>query len=188
MLIYNPAKLQQRVQVHLICPDYYLNHVAVCRKNESHSGYPRRSKATHYICGMEMTFVLEEIETVAREIMEMSNHKKVIAVHGSMGAGKTSFIKAICRVLEVKDSVSSPTFSIINEYESKTGRIYHMDLYRLKNSEELIQAGVEDSLYSGNLCLVEWPELAFSMLPNDSFHIYLEAIDESIRRIRIDDN
>lgn len=144
--------------------------------------------ATRYICRMEITFVLEEIDTVAREIMKMINNKKVIAVHGLMGAGKTSFIKAICRVLEVKDPVSSPTFSIINEYEGMKGRIYHMDLYRLKDGEELIQAGVEDSLYSGNLCLVEWPELAFSILPNDSFHIYLEAVDESIRRIRIDDN
>lgn len=144
--------------------------------------------ATNYICGMERIVALDKIEGVAREVLGIIGKKTVIAFHGLMGSGKTTFIRAMCQVLGVKDAVSSPTYSIINEYKGSRGNILHIDLYRLKNNEELMRAGVEDSLYSGNLCLVEWPELAFSLLPDDTVHIYLEAIDESTRRIRIGDN
>ncbi|MEJ7737633.1 MAG: tRNA (adenosine(37)-N6)-threonylcarbamoyltransferase complex ATPase subunit type 1 TsaE [Chitinophagaceae bacterium] len=137
---------------------------------------------------MERIVALDKIEGVAREVLGIIGKKTVIAFHGLMGSGKTTFIRAMCQVLGVKDAVSSPTYSIINEYKGSRGNILHIDLYRLKNNEELMRAGVEDSLYSGNLCLVEWPELAFSLLPDDTVHIYLEAIDESTRRIRIGDN
>lgn len=113
-------------------------------------------------------------------------HKKALAFYGAMGAGKTTFIHALCTVLQVKDVVSSPTFAIINEYRSViAGTIYHMDWYRLKDEEEAMQAGVEDCLYSGNLCLIEWPEKAGGLLPDDAVHIHIEAIDEETRRITI---
>jgi tRNA threonylcarbamoyladenosine biosynthesis protein TsaE len=108
-----------------------------------------------------------------------------------MGSGKTTFIHALCNVKNVKDAVGSPTFSIINEYvfddNGRVGKIYHIDLYRLKDIEEVRQAGVEDCFYSGNICLVEWPEKAGSLLPDDSMHVQIEVIDAETRRIKITD-
>ncbi len=110
--------------------------------------------------------------------------KKVWAFYAPMGSGKTTFIHALCEILEVGDTVSSPTFAIINEYRSRVARtIYHMDWYRLKDEEEAMNAGVEDALNSGDLCLVEWPEKAEGLLPDDTFHVHIEALDETTRRI-----
>src|SRR4029077_18552039 len=98
---------------------------------------------------------------------------------------------ALCDVKNVKDIVGSPTFSIINEYafteERKEKMIYHIDLYRLKDEEEAIQVGVEDCLYSDHICLVEWPEKIPSLLPEDTLHVYINAIDPKTRRIQIAD-
>ncbi len=98
-----------------------------------------------------------------------------------MGSGKTTFIHALCDVRKVKDVVGSPTFSIVNEYffseNSKQKKIFHIDLYRLKDEQEAIQAGVEDYLYSDHICLVEWPEKIPSLLPDDSLHVFIEAMD-----------
>ncbi len=88
----------------------------------------------------------------------------------------------------MEDAVSSPTFPIINEYESRRGRIFHIDRYRLKDEEEAIRAGVEDCLYSGSLCLVEWPERAPGLFPGDTLHVLITMIDEKTRLIRIADN
>ncbi len=137
---------------------------------------------------MEMTFTLKDIQTVARECWKLANGKKVIAFYGQMGAGKTTFIHALCNEKQVTDIVGSPTFSIINEYESQGATIFHIDLYRLKDLEEVVQAGVEDCLYSGNICLVEWPERAVSIFPDDTVHIYLEVVNEETRLLRIEDN
>src|SRR6185436_4083468 len=95
------------------------------------------------------------------------------------------FIHALCvDVLEVKDVISSPTFAIINEYKSSVaGTIFHMDWYRLKDEEEAIQAGIEDSLLSGNLCLIEWPDKAAGLLPDDTLHIQIEMIDNNKRKL-----
>ena len=102
-----------------------------------------------------------------------------------MGVGKTTFIHTLCeKTLHVQDNISSPTFAIINEYESTiAGTILHMDWYRLKNEDEAINAGVEDALNSGNICLVEWPEKAEGLLPKNTFKVYIEALDEHTRRI-----
>ncbi len=101
-----------------------------------------------------------------------------------MGTGKTTFIHALCEELGVQSAISSPTFAIINEYSgTEVETIYHMDWYRLKNEEEAVNAGVEDSLLSGNLCLIEWPENAAGLLPDDTFHIYMEGLDEETRRV-----
>jgi tRNA threonylcarbamoyladenosine biosynthesis protein TsaE len=98
-----------------------------------------------------------------------------------MGAGKTTFIHALCDQKKVSSTVGSPTFSIINEYTYPGGSIFHIDLYRLKDAEEAIRAGVEDCLYSGNICLVEWPERAIDILPEDTISLHIRAIDPQTR-------
>ena len=102
-----------------------------------------------------------------------------------MGAGKTCFIRALCTAKKVKETVGSPTFSIINEYSYGNGIIYHLDLYRLKDEEEAIRAGVEDCLYSGEICLVEWPDRAPGIFPDDTLWIYLEVRNEVTRKIMV---
>jgi tRNA threonylcarbamoyladenosine biosynthesis protein TsaE len=102
-----------------------------------------------------------------------------------MGAGKTTFIHALCRVKQVSSAVSSPSFSIINEYHYPGGVMYHIDLYRLEQEEEAFRAGVEDCLYSGNICLVEWPERAQPLFPPDTLHISIEVVDLDTRMLRV---
>jgi len=136
---------------------------------------------------MNLTFTLDEIQSVAKLFIQLVTHRKIFAFHGQMGAGKTTFIHALCDEWQVKDIVSSPTFSIINEYESNTGRIFHIDLYRLTDMEEAIHAGVEECICSGNRCLVEWPERAAALFPEETVHVYLHAINEQTRHIRIAD-
>ena len=140
-----------------------------------------------YICIMETIFELSRIQFVAADICKLVPGKKVVAFSGEMGSGKTTLIKAICNELQVKDVVSSPTFSIVNEYESNAGTIYHLDLYRLNGTIEAVQAGVEECLYSGNICFVEWPEKALSLLPENVLHIRIYTINEFTRRVHIED-
>ncbi|MCH5717129.1 tRNA (adenosine(37)-N6)-threonylcarbamoyltransferase complex ATPase subunit type 1 TsaE [Niabella hibiscisoli] len=115
--------------------------------------------------------------------------RKVIALHGTMGAGKTTLVSTICNLLQVEDVVSSPTFSVINEYRySEDGaqkRLYHIDLYRLKDEEEAIRTGVEDCLYSGDYCFVEWPERAEGLFPDDTATVYLRVEGETDRSLEI---
>ena len=133
---------------------------------------------------MDAIFEMEHIHQVAKLLWKEGKQYKVWAFHAPMGAGKTTFIHALCELLEVKDSISSPTFAIINEYRSAiAGTIFHMDWYRLKGEEEAIQAGIEDALLSKNLCLVEWPENAAALLPEDVFKVYIEILDTSTRRL-----
>jgi tRNA threonylcarbamoyladenosine biosynthesis protein TsaE len=135
---------------------------------------------------MDVNFSLENINEAAKTFLEAIGEKKVIALHGQMGAGKTTFVHAICDMLGVTASVSSPTFSIINEYISAKGEIiYHLDLYRLKDEQEAINAGVEDCFYSGNLCLVEWPEITPSLFPDDTVHCYLSVSGNNERQLEI---
>ena len=135
---------------------------------------------------MEVNFTLEQISGAALELLQAAAHKKVFAFHGEMGAGKTTFIHALCEALGVKDSISSPTFSIINHYKTRQGQtIYHMDLYRIKDENEAINAGVEDCLYSGNICLVEWPEKAPGIFPDDTLHISITNVDDYTRKLQI---
>jgi tRNA threonylcarbamoyladenosine biosynthesis protein TsaE len=134
---------------------------------------------------MEWTFTLSGIDQMARVFWESFPDKKIYAFQGNMGAGKTSFIRALCAAKNVKETVGSPTFSIINEYSSPTGVIYHLDLYRLKDEEEAIRAGVEDCLYSGETCLVEWPDRAPGIFPKETLGIFLEMLDPNTRKIRV---
>ena len=138
---------------------------------------------------MEWIFSLENINQFAKEFWKLTDGKKVFAFHGEMGAGKTTVIHALCDEKNVKDVVGSPTFSIINEYEydcDGTKKVlFHLDLYRIKNEEEAQRAGVEDVLYSGNICLVEWPEKAPAIFPDDTIHVFIELVDAKTRHLKI---
>jgi tRNA threonylcarbamoyladenosine biosynthesis protein TsaE len=135
----------------------------------------------------EWMFTLGSISTTATDFWQQFGGTRVFAFHGQMGTGKTTFIHAICDVLKIDGIMGSPTFPIINEYSGAGGTIYHMDLYRLQGEEEAIRAGVEDCLYSGNTCLVEWPERAAAIFPADTVNVYLEAVDEQTRCLRVED-
>ncbi len=133
---------------------------------------------------MDVHFTLDNINTAADQFLKAIGSRKVIALHGQMGAGKTTFVHAICEVLGVTGAISSPTFSIINEYKTEKGEvIYHLDLYRLKDEQEAINAGVEDCLYSGNLCLVEWPEITPALFPEDTVQCYLTVTGDNERKL-----
>ena len=140
---------------------------------------------------MEWSFSLENINSVAKDFWQATDGKTVFAFHGQMGAGKTTFIHALCDVKRVKDVVGSPTFSIINEYEydceGTKKVIFHIDLYRLKDEQEALRAGVEDALFSGYICLVEWPEKASGIFPDNSLHVFIEPVDAKTRRLKIAD-
>ena len=138
---------------------------------------------------MEWQFSLENINEVAKSCWSYIGNKTVIAFHGEMGAGKTTFIHALCDVMNVKDTVGSPTFSIINEYYINGNRkIFHIDLYRLKDEQEAIAAGVEDCLYSDHICLVEWPEKAPGIFPEDTVHLFIKTIGPQTRKLQIGKN
>jgi tRNA threonylcarbamoyladenosine biosynthesis protein TsaE len=110
---------------------------------------------------------IDELDGVAKKILGTHPGDKIFTFRGSMGAGKTTLIKAICKQLGVVDNTSSPTFSIINEYKTDKGqKIYHFDLYRIKNTEEVYDIGYEDYLYSGSYCFIEWPEKIPELIPD----------------------
>lgn len=135
---------------------------------------------------MDSKFDLLEIETAAKNFLEIVKEPTVVAFHGEMGAGKTTFISAICHCLAVTDAVSSPTYAIINQYKTREGnQVYHLDLYRLKDEEEALMAGVEECFYSGSWCFVEWPEKATGLLPAHTIHCYLSASGKNERKLQI---
>lgn len=117
---------------------------------------------------------LEDLPEIARKIVHFSDKETIWAFYGEMGAGKTTLIKEIASCLEMGDHVSSPTFSLVNEYRSPAGEIiYHFDFYRIKNLEEAIDLGTEEYFYSGNLCLIEWPSLILPLLPERYLRIQI---------------
>ena len=116
---------------------------------------------------------LEHIREAAREFINNIGDSSVFAFYGKMGAGKTTFIKAICEELGVKDVITSPTFAIVNEYTTDNSSIYHFDFYRIKKLEEVYDMGFEDYFYSGSLCLIEWPELIEEVLPENAVKVYI---------------
>lgn len=132
---------------------------------------------------------LEKISDAAREFISQMGDDTVFAFYGKMGAGKTTFIKALCKELGVNDEVNSPTFAIINEYRSETTSelIYHFDFYRIKKLEEVYDLGYEDYFYSGALCFIEWPELIEELLPADAKKVSIDEITDGARIITIND-
>src|SRR5215203_1359060 len=139
-----------------------------------------------------MTFQvsIDELRDFAVHFWEIVKEEKLFAFHGAMGAGKTTIITALCKQKGVKDVISSPTFSIINEYrylENGTEKkIYHLDLYRLNSMEEIIQAGVEDCIYSGEICFVEWPEKAPEFLNENTVSVYIDIMNSNTRQVKIE--
>ena len=122
---------------------------------------------------------LDEIGKAAKEFVAAMGDKKVFAFYGKMGAGKTTFIKAVCEELGVQDVINSPTFAIVNEYVDGEGEpIYHFDFYRIKNQQEALDIGYEDYVYSGNVCFMEWPELIENLLPDDAVKVTIEEEEE----------
>jgi tRNA threonylcarbamoyladenosine biosynthesis protein TsaE len=141
---------------------------------------------------MEWRFALNDIRATANSFWRVADGTRIFAFHGDMGAGKTTFIHALCEEKGVRDVISSPTFSIINEYlfdeNGIEKRIYHIDLYRLKDEEEARLAGVEECLYSDHICFVEWPEKSPDLFPDDTLHVFIEAIGHQTRLVRIREN
>ena len=128
---------------------------------------------------------LEKIREAAREFVANIGESTVFAFYGKMGAGKTTFIKAVCEELGVEDVITSPTFAIVNEYRSETSGelIYHFDFYRVKKIEEVYDMGFEDYFYSGALCFIEWPELCEEVLPEDTVKVTIDETPDSSRLI-----
>lgn len=125
---------------------------------------------------------LKDIKRAAGTFLKEMGHNKVFAFYGSMGAGKTTFIKALCEEMGVTETVSSPTFAIINEYRDKKGTpIFHFDFYRINKLEEAFDFGYEDYFYSGNLCFIEWPELVETILPENTVRIAIRVTDDGHR-------
>ena len=127
---------------------------------------------------------LAEISDVAKEFISKMGDNRVFVFYGSMGAGKTTFIKAICEELGVEDIINSPTFAIINEYSAKNGEpVFHFDFYRINKIEEAYDFGYEDYFYSGNLCFVEWPEKIKELIPPDAIEVHITENDQGEREI-----
>ena len=125
---------------------------------------------------------LEHISEAAREFIQHIGEHRVFAFYGKMGAGKTTFIKAVCEQLGVDDVITSPTFAIVNEYSGKT-QVYHFDFYRIKKLEEVYDMGYEDYFYSGALCFIEWPELIEDLLPDDAVRVSIAEQEDGSRLI-----
>ena len=131
------------------------------------------------------TYDITEIDKVSKIIIELIKQKNKVLFSGPVGSGKTTLIKNVMHNLGFNEHVSSPTFSIINEYALDYKMIYHMDLYRIKKKDELYEIGFEEYLRNGNLCLIEWPEIAIKMIEKDFIHIKLKEISKTKRSIEI---
>lgn len=129
---------------------------------------------------------LHELPAVAKGIVAAAGEQPIILFYGEMGTGKTTLIKSICKELGSRDVVSSPTFSLVNEYIGSKGSIYHFDFYRLKSEEEALDMGYEEYFYSGAFCLIEWPEKIPSLLPENYVSIHIQLEEDYSRTYRID--
>jgi len=134
---------------------------------------------------MDMIYTLAQMEEVAQSLMKKVGTQSVWAFHAPMGAGKTTLITALCKIVGVQDRVNSPTFAIMNEYQGLGKVIYHMDWYRLENEGDAQRAGVEMAIADSDYCFIEWPEKAINLIPSDALHIEIEILDPEHRRIFI---
>ena len=133
-----------------------------------------------------MEIKIQNIDTIresAREFIQNIGERKVFAFYGKMGAGKTTFVKAICEELGVEDVITSPTFAIVNEYEAHDQSIFHFDFYRIKRLEEVYDMGYEDYFYCGALCFIEWPELIEDLLPEDAVKVTITENTDGTRTV-----
>ena len=148
-----------------------------------------QTKESLIIFSMEIKITsLDNIREAAKQFIAAMEDNTVFAFYGKMGAGKTTFIKAICEELGVTDVINSPTFAIVNEYRSdETGElIYHFDFYRIKKLDEVYDMGYEDYFYSGALCFIEWPELVEEVLPGDAVKVTIEEVEDGTRSVRME--
>lgn len=128
-----------------------------------------------------------DLPEAARQFVDAMGERRVFAFYGQMGAGKTTFIKAVCEALGVEDVINSPTFAIVNEYQNGQGQpIYHFDFYRLKRATEAYDIGIDDYVYSGNVCFMEWPEVVEELLPDDVVRVKIEEADDGSRILTIE--
>ena len=134
---------------------------------------------------MEIVFTLDELELVAQKVIDQ-HPSKVILFHGEMGVGKTTLIKQLCKTLGVTSATSSPTFSLVNEYETIDNQVvYHFDFYRLKNEMEALDMGADDYFYSGNWCFIEWAEKIPSLIPDKHAVITIELVENGKRHLTL---
>lgn len=129
---------------------------------------------------------LTSINETAKEFIAQMGDNRLFFFYGDMGAGKTTFIRAICKELGVTESVNSPTFAIVNEYTDREGKpIYHFDFYRIEKEEEAFDFGYEDYFFSGNLCFVEWPEKIENLIPNEGISVYIQEAENGERSVTL---
>lgn len=129
---------------------------------------------------------IEDYPQAAREFVELLDKGRIFAFYGKMGSGKTTFIKSICEELGVEDSINSPTFAIVNEYEDRNqNTIYHFDFYRIKSIEEVYNMGYEEYLYGDAICFMEWPELIEELLPEETLKVFVEETEGGARSVKI---
>ena len=134
---------------------------------------------------MNKNYSLSELKEIAKEVIRISSHKTLL-FYGSMGVGKTTLIKEICNELGIEDVAHSPTFSLVNEYQSTDKEVvYHFDFYRIEDEEEAYDIGIEDYFYSNAWCLIEWPENIQNLLPLNSVEIHLTLLDDGQRNIQL---
>ena len=136
---------------------------------------------------LEITYQIEDISSIAKQILDTANSKTLL-FYGDMGVGKTTLIKELVIALGSQDEVSSPTFSIVNEYAIEDGSIYHFDLYRINDEEEALNFGFEDYLYTSNWVFIEWPEQAKNLLPEDANSIEIRHKDDTSRSLKLSQN
>ena len=129
---------------------------------------------------------LTELDSAASDIIKFAGNYRLFLFYGEMGAGKTTLIRSLCAELGVSDNVTSPTFSIVNEYEGTDGPIYHFDFYRLKDQSEAMDMGYEEYFYSGNYCFVEWPERVAGLVPDQYTGIRIQLLDNGARQITVE--
>lgn len=129
---------------------------------------------------------LNDLPSIAQQLLSFAGNNRIFLFHGDMGAGKTTLIKSVCAQLGVTGSVSSPTFAIVNEYEGARSRIYHFDFYRLKTQTEALDMGCEEYFYCGDYCFIEWPEKIPDILPDKFIRISIEALPDNSRKITLD--
>lgn len=132
---------------------------------------------------MELNYTINDLDKVVKTLLNHCN-SKIILFHGTMGVGKTTLIKALVKALGSEDEVQSPTYALVNEYEGITNDIYHFDLYRISDLEEIYNFGFEDYLNDNQWILIEWPELVLDILPEDALHIHLEFDKNETRKIK----
>lgn len=137
---------------------------------------------------MEIIYELDEIESAAKQFLNLVKDFRISAFSGDLGAGKTTFISRLCQLMGVVETVSSPTYSIIQEYRTKDTNeiIYHIDFYRINDEEEARNAGIEDSLLSGEICWVEWPEKVPSIFPEKTVYAHLKTISSNKRKLIVE--